>query len=437
MTSSVHPRSFTVTYSRKRPRNIPEKPTTAIPTKSKEVVSQAASSKTRSIWDFEESSDEDKPADETEAQPSPSHGTVHGAAKRKLSETTTERPSKRNSIEKPLGRVGKPGENAINKYPRPLGAFTPQKSRLVGQKQPVTTNSSPIKSPTPPRRSIPKNSTTPSPKSTSKSSNSRSLPVPTTPPPVVKPLSVSQPVEGTPKTPLSTRSRTLSEFSSPRVSQNQEQSWDAIAAIGDTSPSRRRLVDKLREEVSKTPERVNSRRPTPPSVRRDSQTLTIEDEIARALEFSVPVVGDALKPRKESQEEKGTYLSRSRSFLADTSQNQFLEIEGLDDLISDKLPSTLQEEDEDLGVKSWHELKRGGEDKRLLGEMEDLVEDCKPGARLGLRRSSLLQIVDKLALNVTWRRRFKALGLFTTFLRNLANAETDRVIDLLLSKLMF
>ena len=78
-------------------------------------------------------------------------------------------------------------------------------------------------------------------------------------------------------------------------------------------------------------------------------------------------------------------------------------------------------------MKSWHELKRGGEDKRLLDEMEDLIEEAKSGKRLGLRRSIVLQIAEKLLNDEQWRRKFKALGLMPTFIQNVADAYTDPV----------
>jgi len=90
-------------------------------------------------------------------------------------------------------------------------------------------------------------------------------------------------------------------------------------------------------------------------------------------------------------------------------------------------------EDEESVVKSWHELKRGGEDKRLLDEMEDLIEECKnEGKRLGLRRVSVLQIVVKLFNDITWRRKFNGLGLMSTFIQNVEDARTDPVYTCLL-----
>jgi hypothetical protein len=101
---------------------------------------------------------------------------------------------------------------------------------------------------------------------------------------------------------------------------------------------------------------------------------------------------------------------------------------GLEDLWNtDPDPPDSPMEEDDPGVKSWHELKRGGEDKRLLDEMEDLIEECKASGRIGLRRSSVLQIVQKLFDDITWRRKFKALGLMSTFIQNVKDAKDDPV----------
>jgi Wings apart-like protein regulation of heterochromatin len=102
---------------------------------------------------------------------------------------------------------------------------------------------------------------------------------------------------------------------------------------------------------------------------------------------------------------------------------------GLEDLL---LPETgnegvQEEEEENSGVKSWHELKRGGEDKRLLDEMEDLIEESKAGGRLGLRRSSVFQIMEKLLQDVAWRRKLKALGLMSIFIQNVVDDHSDPV----------
>jgi hypothetical protein len=60
--------------------------------------------------------------------------------------------------------------------------------------------------------------------------------------------------------------------------------------------------------------------------------------------------------------------------------------------------------------------------------MEDLIEECKnEGRRLGLRRASVLQIVEKLLNDITWRRKFKGLGLMSTFIQNVEDAHTDPV----------
>jgi Wings apart-like protein regulation of heterochromatin len=152
--------------------------------------------------------------------------------------------------------------------------------------------------------------------------------------------------------------------------------------------------------------------------------MPLEEEISRILEYTVPIVEEPRRKEPSQSESQGTYLSRSRSFLAES--QDLTGIPGLDELWQ---PEAVQEvdEEEDVGVKSWHELRRGGEDKRLLDEMEDLLEDSKAGGRLGLRRSSVLQIVEKLFNDGSWQRKFKALGLLSTFVRNVADAYSDPV----------
>lgn len=154
----------------------------------------------------------------------------------------------------------------------------------------------------------------------------------------------------------------------------------------------------------------------------------MEDEISRLLDYQPPSIIENPKPRKEvsQTESQGTYLSRQRSFLAESSIQDHLP--GLEDLWTTEPDiSAEQIDEEDPGVKSWHELKRGGQDKRLLDEMEDLIEDCKASGRIGLRRSSVLQIVQKLFNDATWRRKFKALGLMSNFIQNVKDAPIDPV----------
>jgi len=211
----------------------------------------------------------------------------------------------------------------------------------------------------------------------------------------------------------------------------QEKTWEFLPLKDDgTSPSpRRRLVDKLREQVIRSPERVY----TPPtiSIPEAMPPSTIEDEISRVLAYQPPqLLDEPRSQRKElsQSESQGTYLSRSRSFLAEPNLQDSLSLTDFDSLFAPEPPAKEHEEDEDLSVvKSWHELKRGGEDKRLLDEMEDLIEEAKSGKRMGLRRSIVLQIAEKLLNDVQWRRKFKALGLMSSFIQNVADANTDAV----------
>jgi hypothetical protein len=213
----------------------------------------------------------------------------------------------------------------------------------------------------------------------------------------------------------------------------QEKTWEFLPLVDEGSPSRRRLVDKLREEASRTPERTR----TPPALSQSNplpSTTAFEDDISRVLDYKVPISEELKLTRKENSqsESQGTYLSRSRSFLAEPSM-QGSQFEGLDELWQPQESQAVEEEEEDVGVKSWHELKRGGEDKRLLDEMEDLIEECKSGGRIGPRRSSVLQIVEKLLNDNAWRKKFKALGLMSTFVHHVADAHSDPVLSRLIS----
>ena len=214
----------------------------------------------------------------------------------------------------------------------------------------------------------------------------------------------------------------------------QAKTWESLIIHEDLSPSRRRLVDKLRDEAARTPERTKTPSPAVAQSQSIVQSFNLDDEISRILECTQPVVVEEQPrsvARKESQSDsQGTYLSRSRTFLADSSMQDPLSVQDFWQAdFEEEQAKDMVVEEEDLGVRSWHELKRGGQDKRVLDEMEDLIDQCNASGRLSLRRSSVLQIVEKLFADVEWRRKFKGLGSMSMFIEVMADADADPVIS--------
>jgi len=445
-----------VTYSRKKPRtNLPE-----IPVKQIEVRTTSKTDETSaSFWDFCPSSDEDGTSRKAVVKDVIAVASLEGPLKRKAVEGMESMGSKKVTLEQnarlrsstPVEMTRKQSIPIASKQPPSSIPITPRKSNLIARStsnsgstpsksrqrtpQPISTPPHPttpksrvaIPSPTPAKTPSPKQSDTPTKRTFSRVPSSPASTAPSS-----SGKSTSQPRPTTPRTPsggLRTRSRTFNDFSSPKMTPKQEKTWEFLPLQDDgTNPSpRRRLVDKLREQVVRTPERTH----TPPimSIPEISPLSTIEDEIARVLAYQPPVLDEPRSQRKElsQSESQGTYLSRSRSFLAEPSLQDSFSLEAFDALFASEPRAKEPEEEEEIGVKSWHELKRGGEDKRLLDEMEDLIEEAKPGKRMGLRRSVVLQIVEKLLNDVQWRRKFKALGLMSTFIQSVSDAYTDPV----------
>jgi len=457
MSSVKRSSSGVVTYSRKNVRTVVTKTAVSTP--------KSPEQKKRSFWDFSASSDEDELVREVR---SPSMIISENALKRKASEFADPREKKLSAASPNITKSSHSISNSPMKstFVQQEGQssdlpqrITPQKSNLV-QRGGIK-NTSPVATRT--RRQTPQPVPVPPPPTTPKSKaqpERRTSLSPKTPPEqtttprrilsrVHSPLSTppssskshSQPaLPASPKqrtrSGLAKRSLTFDGTASPRMTPKQEKTWESIEMIDDTSfsPMRRRLVDKLREEASKSPERTRVFSPAHSQLS-DSQLSRddiLETEISRVLEYTAPSVMVEDRPlRKESQSDsQGTYLSRSRSFLVETCETQAsMDIPGLDQLwqVEEKVLHEVEEEDLDPGVKSWHELKRGGEDKRLLDEMEDLIEQCKVGGRIGLRRSSVLQIVDRILKDATWGKKLKAWGLLSTFIHDVTDADKDPV----------
>lgn len=460
--SSSHriPSTRTITYSRRKTVKHPPKAPAVDENVPTAIQNDAPS---RSFWDFQGSSDEDEPATKTQVPSMEvTKVTPMNTLKRKPSAIAEASVLKKAVVGmEARSRSSTPLRQSPTLEKKELGSeqkLIPRKSNLVTRnsmrtKSPVAmkTTRQPSHPPsTPPRATTPKPmptlQTSVSPKTSPRQSNtptkrsfSRVNSSPLSTPPSSR-NSNSQPVATTP-TPrptsrLGTRSRTFSDFPSPQMTPKQEKIWESLPLVDEGSPSRRRLVDKLREEASRTPERTRTPPITfqPPLSQPNPlpSTTPFEDEISRILDYKVPIAEEPAPQKENSQSEsQGTYLSRSRSFLAEPSKEGSLDFDMLDDLWQPRESQVVEEEEEELGVKSWHELKRGGEDKRLLDEMEDLIEECKAVGRIGPRRSSVLQIVEKLLNDINWRRKFKALGLMSTFVHHVADANSDPVLPLL------
>ena len=446
-----HQNPRAITYSRKTSRRM----TTKVPASQiqmQDPKKQKTDETSRGFWDFLDSSDEEtEPVKGITAKPPP---------------VVSEVPLKRKAIDVDVERLGKKtllDENGRSRSSTPVDArrqpkqttegdqkllqspqsVTPRKSNLIPGSKIKTTPSTPTSS----RQRTPQPLSTPSRPTTPKSrpeihatpprvspkqsitptkrpfSQVHSSPL-STPPSTQNSISQPLPTTPTPQSRLRTRSSTFNDFPSPKMTPKQAETWESLPITEDSSPSRRRLVDKLREQASRTPDKTRTPPPIPIIT---TPSISIEDEISRILEYSVPTIEET-RPRKEvsQSESQGTYLSRSRSFLADASAQESLAFEEFwHQPPEEQGPS--QVEEEDFGVKSWHELKRGGKDKRLIDEMEDIIEDCKPGGRLGLRRLSILQVVEKLFNDVTWRRKFIGLGIMSNFIQNVEDAYSDPV----------
>ena len=446
-----HQNPRAITYSRKTSGRMITK-VTAGQIQMRTTKKQKTEEMSRGFWDFLDSSDEEAlPMKEVAVKPTAAVPEV--APKRKATDVEGERLGKKALLDEnersrsstPVDVRRKPkqtmeGDQILLQSPQ---SITPRKSNLIARSNkpaPSTPTNSRQRTPqrlsTPPRPTTPKSrsevhATPPrvSPKQSitpTKRPFSRAHSSPLSTPPSSR-NSISQPLPSTPtpQSRLRTRSDIFNDISSPKMTPKQAEIWESLPITEDSSPSRRRLVDKLREQVSKTPDKPRTPPPIPTIT---NPSITIEDEISRILEYTVPTLEET-RPRKEvsQSDSQGTYLSRSRSFLADASEQETLAFEEFWHQPPEEQGPSQVEEEEDYGVKSWHELKRGGKDKRIIDEMEDLIEECKPGGRLGLRRLSILQVVEKLFNDVTWRRKFKGLGLMSNFIQNVQDAYTDPV----------
>jgi len=432
-----------VTYSRKTTaKTITNSPTRP----GRPPHGRATDESNRSFWDFDESS-EDEQNEKTVVKRAKVYDEIQDTTKRKATESPDDRITKMLATVKSPAGVIKRRENlqstkavtprksnfAVNPNDGPSSHERPRQQTPQLQTQsprPTTPRSKPASTASTPPRPSPKPWITPTKRPLSRATSS-TLSTPTS-----FHKSHSQPNFGGPglKPRSSPRSRTFSDFSSPKMTPKQAKTWESLIIHEDLSPSRRRLVDKLRDEAARTPERTKTPSPAVAQSQSIVQSFNLDDEISRILECTQPVVVEEQPrsvARKESQSDsQGTYLSRSRTFLADSSMQDPLSVQDFWQAdFEEEQAKDMVVEEEDLGVRSWHELKRGGQDKRVLDEMEDLIDQCNASGRLSLRRSSVLQIVEKLFADVEWRRKFKGLGSMSMFIEVMADADADPVIS--------
>ena len=427
----------TITYSRKTTAktitNSPARP-------GRPQHGRATDESKRSFWDFDESSEEEQ-NERTVATRTNVCDEIQDTTKRKATESMDDRVTKTlMTVESPVIQRRENLESAKAMTPRKSNfAVKPnnslsspdrsrqQTSRLQTQSPcPATPRSKPASTPSTPPRPSPKPWITPTKRPISRGVSSTL----STPPSFHK--SHSQPNFSSPS--LKPRSRTFRDYPSAKMTPKQAKIWEYLNVHEDSSPSRRRLVDKLRDEAARSPERIKTPSPAVTQSQPIVQSFNLDYEISQILDYTPPFLVDEQprsQARKESQSDsQGTYLSRSRTFLADTSMQDPLSVEEFWHAdFEEQQPKDMVVEEEDPGVRSWHELKRGGQDKRLLDEMEDLIDQCKAGGRLGLRRSSVLQIVENLCGDVEWGRKFTGLGLMSMFIDVVADADADPVIS--------
>ena len=427
----------TITYSRKTTaKTITKSPTRP----GRPHHGKATDESKRSFWDFDESS-EDEQNERPVATRTKVYDEIQDTTKRKAAESMDDRGTKTLvTVESPVSQRRDSLESAK--------AVTPRKSNFA-----VKPNNSPSSHDRPRQQTSQLQTQSPRPTTPrSKPTSTHSTPPRPSPKPWMTPT--KRPFAGAVSSPLSTpsssrkshsqpnssspglkpRSRTFLEYASATMTPKQAKIWEYLNVHEDSSPSRRRLVDKLRDEAARTPERIKTPSPAVTQSQPIMQSFNLDDEISRILDYTPPVVvneQNRSQARKESQSDsQGTYLSRSRTFLADTSMQDPLSVEDFWRAdFEEEQPENMDVEEEDSGVRSWHELKRGGQDKRLLDEMEDLIDQCRAGGRLGLRRSSVLQIVENVYGDVEWGHKFKGLGLMSMFIEIVADADADPVIS--------
>ncbi|KAK9473754.1 wings apart-like protein regulation of heterochromatin-domain-containing protein [Dipodascopsis tothii] len=208
-----------------------------------------------------------------------------------------------------------------------------------------------------------------------------------------------------------------------RITASEADAWSLLdKAAGLASPRKKRtkIVNKLARSTTK-----------PPTDRPEST------ESAGAAAASKTSAEIAQTPVSEEQDEAVTTMRRppvrpaSASKLTYSAQRSFLDesaLSFLDDLsapTSRAVEADSGSEEDDIKVKSIHELRESGQNSRFLDEVEYLLDGIRPGAALASRRTTYLELATKLA-DKTFFNKFKATEFAPRLFMGLAD-ETDEV----------
>lgn len=231
--------------------------------------------------------------------------------------------------------------------------------------------------------------------------------------------------------------------------------------VGKTArPPHRRLIDTLARQKERVASESGSAQSTEGFERRVSSSPLSADETDEAASFEEvsqsqrSLAGRGISSAPTTSGPRITY-SRQRSMLAEqddilsevtvgrqvshsldgNSQNR----RGFAPTLLRSLESNTDEEVENLqaapAIRSVHELRQAGASKRFMDEIDDLSDRLTtPSAKPSIRRSALLELLDKVQDKVFLRNLFSS-GVEQKMLATLAH-EKDEVAAFLLASIL-